>query len=176
MVSAARAHAVARLPHDGISASDRAPRQSPTLSRGSCGRRRPARERHTGGRVRTSPTTVCWAVRAHARLTGVRALVDRDPPLGRGRRGLGGRDHPLPSLRWPSHSRCPGRSSDLWWLSACACVVLSTYGQRRIEVVATRVTSFGGRSDHAEEARPMMQAVQGSRVQGSERGGVREPR
>ena len=94
MVSAARAHAVARLPHDGISASDRAPRQSPALSRGSCDRRRPARERHTVG-PRWDQTNRGWAVRAHARLTGVCAMVvDRDPLLGRGRRGLGGRDHP----------------------------------------------------------------------------------
>ena len=92
-----------------------------------------------------SGATAVHARRAIARSPGVASL------------GLGGLS--FGGLLTPG---TPERSSSLWWISACACVVLSTYGQRRIEVVATKVTSFSGRSDRAEAARRMIQAVQGT--------------
>ena len=89
---------------------------------------RSARERRTVG-LRWDQPNRSWAVRAHARLTGVHAMVDRGPPLGRGGRGLGGRSYPsclsFGGLLTPG---APKRSSGLWWISACACVILSTYG------------------------------------------------
>ena len=144
-----------------------------------CAALRSARETFPQESLLHGPSLVpcpAHATSAHAArfLTGVRAMADRDRPSEGGRRGrgLGGRSHP-PCLSFSGLLTlgAPERSSSPRWLSACACVVLSTYGQRPIEVVATRATGFGGRSDRAEEARPMMQAVQGT-----ERGGVREPR
>ena len=53
----------------------------------------------------------------------------------------------------------PERSSSLWWLSACACVVLSTHGQRQIEGFPRR---------KSRTCRPAGRALSAERVEANE--------
>ena len=96
-------------------------------------------------------------------------LGDRNRLLRGNRRSCATRDRAIarrrqpqprwPTLWWVSHSRCPGEEPSLQWLCACACVVLSTHGQRRIGGFSRR---------KSRKCRPVSRALSAGRAGANE--------